>query len=184
MRRANIIIIIFFLLFTLYIQVSMVEFLRTLRVIVVTFWCICINFLALKRAFLLGLSGFLLGAGVFGDSLGSLGNGVFREFTGKQKPDGGLDFPTGDGAPLVVVGKTRGFGSDTLENVVHERVHDGHGLAADTSVRVHLFQDFVDVNSEGFLPALLPLFLVSNTDGLLGFAGLFNGLSRGLGRHD
>lgn len=108
---------------------------------------------------------------------------MFREFTGEQKPDGGLDFPAGDGTPLVVVGQARGFGSDALENVIHEGIHDRHGLAADTSVRVHLFQDFVDVDSEGFLPTLLPLLLVPYTDSLLGFSCLFNGLSRGLGRH-
>ena len=53
---------------------------------------------------------FLFGGGVFGDSLGSLGHGVFGEFTGQKKPDGGLDLARCDGAPLVVVGETAGFG--------------------------------------------------------------------------
>ena len=126
---------------------------------------------------------FLLGASVLGDSLGSFGNSVLGKLTGKQEPHSSLDFPTGDGAPLVVVGKSRGFSSDALENVVHERIHDGHGFAADTSVGVHLLEDFVDVDGEGFLPALLPLFLVSNTDGLLGLSGLLHSFSRRLGRH-
>ena len=70
----------------------------------------------------------LLGAGVLGDGLGSLGHGVLGELTGQEKPDSGLDFPGGDGGPPVVVGKTAGLGSDTLEDVVDEGVHDGHGL--------------------------------------------------------
>ncbi len=44
------------------------------------------------------------------------------------------------------MGKTGGLGSDALEDVVHEGVHDGHGLAGDTSIRVDLLQDFVDVD--------------------------------------
>ena len=70
----------------------------------------------------------LLAGGVLGDGLGTLTDGVLSELTGKQETDGGLDFAGGDGAPLVVVGQTAGFGGDALEDVVHERVHDGHGL--------------------------------------------------------
>ena len=33
----------------------------------------------------------LLGAGVFGDGLGSLRNGVLGELTGQEKTDGSLD---------------------------------------------------------------------------------------------
>ena len=54
----------------------------------------------------------LLGAGVFGDCLGSLRDGVFCQLSGEQESHGSLDFPTGDGASLVVVSKARGFGSD------------------------------------------------------------------------
>ena len=49
----------------------------------------------------------LLGAGVLGDSLGSLGDSVFGQLSGEQESHGSLDFQTGDGAPLVVVGKAR-----------------------------------------------------------------------------
>ena len=70
----------------------------------------------------------LLAGGVFGDSLGSLADGVLGQLTGQEKPDSGLDLPRSDGASLVVVGQTAGFGRDTLEDVVHERVHDRHGL--------------------------------------------------------
>ncbi len=60
---------------------------------------------------------------------------------------------------------------DTLEDVVHEGVHDGHGLAGYTSVRVHLLQDLVDVDGVGFPPPPLAL-LVPGTGGLCLAGGL------------
>ena len=89
----------------------------------------------------------------------------------EQKPDGSLDLPGGDGSPLVVVGKTAGFPGDTLKDVIHERVHDGHGLGRDTGVGVDLLQDLVDVNGVRFLSLLL-LFLVASGTGGLSLAGL------------
>ena len=53
--------------------------------------------------FLLGHS--LLGAGVLGDGLGALRDGVLGQLSGQEEPDGGLDLPGGDGGPLVVVGQ-------------------------------------------------------------------------------
>ena len=70
----------------------------------------------------------LLGGGVFGYSLGSFRDGVFGQFSWKEKPDSGLDFPGGDGGPLVVVGQFGSLSSDTLEEIVDEGVHDAHGL--------------------------------------------------------
>ena len=46
----------------------------------------------------------LLGAGVLGDGLGSLRDGVLGQLSGQEEPDSGLDLPGGDGGPLVVVG--------------------------------------------------------------------------------
>lgn len=119
----------------------------------------------------------LLGAGVLGHSLGSLGDGVLGQLSGQEEPDGGLDFPGGDGGPLVVVGQTGGLGGDPLEDVVDEGVHDAHGLGGDTGVGVDLLQHLVDVDGVGLLPFLVPLLLVSLGDGLLGLAGLLGGLS-------
>ena len=65
---------------------------------------------------------------------------MLGKFTGQQKSNGGLDLARGDGGTLVVVGKSGGLGSDALEDVVHEGVHDGHGLGGDTSVGVDLFE--------------------------------------------
>ena len=56
-----------------------------------------------------------------------------------------MDFAGGHGGLLVVAGELGRFGGDLLEDVVDERVHDGHGLGGDAGVRVHLLEDLVDV---------------------------------------
>ena len=54
----------------------------------------------------------LLGAGVLGDGLGALRDGVLGQFTGEEEPDSSLHFTGGDSGPLVVVSKTAGLSSD------------------------------------------------------------------------
>ena len=124
----------------------------------------------------------LLGGGVFGYSLGSFRDGVFGQFSWKEKPDSGLDFPGGDGGPLVVVGKTGSLSSDALKDVIDKRVHDAHGLGGYTGVGVDLFQDLVDVDSIRFL-TLAVLLLVSLGNGLGGLSCLLGGFSRYLWWH-
>ena len=53
---------------------------------------------------------------------------MFGQFTGEEEPDGSLDFPGGDGGPLIVVGQFGSLGSNTLEEIIDERVHDAHGF--------------------------------------------------------
>ncbi len=113
----------------------------------------------------------LLGAGVLGDDLGSLRHGVLGEITRQEKTDSGMDLSGGDDGTPAVVGKTGGLGSDALEDVVHEVVHDGHGLAGDSCVRVHLLQDLVDVAGVGLPPPPLAL-LVRGAGGLCLAGGL------------
>ena len=108
---------------------------------------------------------------------------MLGQFTGEEQPDGSLDFPGGDGGPLVVVGKTGGFGGDALEDVVDKGVHDGHSLGADTSVGVDLLQDLVDVDGVRFLPPLAFLLAISLGDGLGGLTGLLGSFSGGFGWH-
>jgi len=117
----------------------------------------------------------LLAAGVFGDSLGSLGHGVLSQFTGEEQTNCGLDLPAGDGGATVVVCQAGSLSGDTLEDVVHERVHDRHGLAGDSSVGVDLLQHFVDVDGVR-LPPLLPALLVSYALGLCLGGGLLGSL--------
>ena len=100
----------------------------------------------------------LLAAGVLGHSLGALADCVLGKFTGQVQPHGSLDLSAGDGVLPVVVGQTRGLCSDPLEDVVHEGVHDAHGLAGDASVGVHLLQDLVDVDGVALLSGLLFFF--------------------------
>ena len=118
----------------------------------------------------------LLGAGVLGDGLGSLRDGVLGQLSGEEETDSSLDFPGGDGGPLVVVGQTASLGGDTLEQIVDKGVHDGHGLGGDSSVGVDLLQHLVDVDGVGFLPLLLFL-LVALGDVLAGLASLLGSLS-------
>jgi len=115
--------------------------------------------------------GHLLGRGVLGDGLRSLGDGVLGQFSGQQQPDGRLDFPGGDGGPLVVVSQSGSFGRYSLEDVIDEGVHDGHGLRGNAGVGVHLLQHLVDVNAVTLLPPPFPL-LISLRDGFLGLSGL------------
>ena len=124
----------------------------------------------------------LLGAGVLGHGLGSLGHGVLGQFTGEEQTDGGLDFPRGDGGATVVVCQAGSLSGDTLEDVVHERVHDRHGLAGDSSVGVDLLQHLVDVDAVAF-PPLLPALLVSDALGLSLGGGLLGSLGCWFGRH-
>ena len=118
----------------------------------------------------------LLGAGVLGDGLGSLRDGVLGQLSGQEEPDSGLDLPGGDGGPLVVVGQTGGLGSDPLEDIVDEGVHDAHGLGGDTSVGVDLFQHLIDVDGIGLL-ALMTAFLSVLGDSLGGLSGFLGGFS-------
>ena len=125
----------------------------------------------------------LLGAGVLGDSLGALRDGVLGELTRQEEPDSGLDLAGGDGGPLVVVSQTAGLSSDSLKEIVDERVHDAHGLGGDTGVGVDLLQHLVDVDSVGLLPLLLLLLLVSLLDSLGGLTRLLGGFTGNLGWH-
>ena len=94
---------------------------------------------------------------------------MLGQLTGEEQPHGGLDLPGGDGGPLVVAGQAGGLASNPAEDVIHEGVHDAHGLGGDAGVGVHLLQDLVDVDGIGLLPPLLPLLLPPPGDGLLCF---------------
>ena len=115
----------------------------------------------------------LLGAGVLGDSLGSLRDGVLGQLSGKDQTDGGLDFPAGDGGTLVVVGKTGSFTGNSLKDVVDERIHDAHSLAGHTSVWMDLLQHLVDVDGVTLTPLLPPAALSCGLGGLSCLLGTF-----------
>lgn len=127
--------------------------------------------------------GSLFGARVLGDGLGPFADGVLGELSGKEQSHRSLHLSRRDRGPLVVVRQPGRLGGDSLEDVVHERVHDGHRLAGDTGVRVHLLQHLVNVDSVALLPLVLLLLFIGLRDVLLGLAGLFGGLSACLRWH-
>jgi len=108
---------------------------------------------------------------------------VFGQFARKEETHSCLNFPRGDGGPLVVVGQTAALRSDALKKVVHEGVHDGHGLGGDSSVGMDLLQNLVDVDSVGLLPLVLAFLVVALGNVLLGFPRLLGCLSTGLWWH-
>ncbi|KAG7218946.1 hypothetical protein INR49_019393 [Caranx melampygus] len=124
------------------------------------------------------MRGSLLGAGVLGDGLGALRDGVLGQLSGQQEADGGLDLPGGDGGALVVVGEAGGLTGDALEDVADEGVHDAHGLGGDAGVGVDLLEHLVDVDGVALLPALSPL--LAALAGGLGHSFLGALLGRGL----
>ena len=102
---------------------------------------------------------------------------MLGEFSWKEESDGGLDFSGRNGGFLVVLGESGGFVGDSLEDVGHERVHDGHGLGGDTGVGVNLLEDLVDVDGVRFLSLSSSLLLFSGWGSLLddSFLGSFGG---------
>ena len=80
---------------------------------------------------------------------------MLSEFSWQEESDGGLDFSGGESVLLVVSDELGGLGSDLLEDVVDEGVHDGHGPLGDASLWVNLLEDSVDVDSERFDSLLL-----------------------------
>jgi hypothetical protein len=124
----------------------------------------------------------LLGLGVLGDSLGALRHGVLGQLTRQEKPDCSLDLSGGDGAAPVVVGQAGGLCGDALKDVIHEGVHDRHGLGADASVGVDLLQHLVDVDGVA-LPPPPPALLIPSSLGLGLAGGLLSSFARGFGWH-
>jgi len=80
---------------------------------------------------------------------------VLSEFTGEHKTNGSLDLSRRQSGFLVVSGKLSSFSRNALEDIVDERVHDGHSLLRDTGVGVDLLQYLVDVSGVGFDTLLL-----------------------------
>ena len=95
---------------------------------------------------------------------------MLGQLSRKVEPDSSLDFPAGDGMLLVVVGQAGSFSGNPFKDVVHERIHDAHCLGRDTSVRMDLLQDFVDVDRVRLTARLSSLLLVTSCAPLLGSA--------------
>ena len=83
---------------------------------------------------------------------------MLGQLSGEEQADSCLDLSGRDGLLLVVEAEARCLAGDPLENIVHERVHDGHSFGADAGIGVHLLQHLVYVDGVGLLP-LLPFLL-------------------------
>ncbi|CAL9205975.1 unnamed protein product [Musa hybrid cultivar] len=108
------------------------------------------------------------GTGELGHGLGALGHGVLGELAGEDEADRRLDLAGGDGGLLVVAGEAGGLLGQLLEDVVDEGVHDGHGLAGNADVRVHLLQHLEDVDLVRLAPLLRLLLLLVDGGAVLG----------------
>lgn len=107
---------------------------------------------------------------------------MLGQLSGQQQAHCRLDFATRDGRAAVVVGETGRLGSDALEDVVDEAVHDRHRLAADARVGMDLLQHLVDVDCVALSSPTL-LLLVTGANGLGLARGLLRSLARRLRRH-
>ena len=97
-----------------------------------------------------------------GDSLGSLGDGVLCKLSREEEADSSLDLTGREGGLLVVSGKLGCLKSDSVKDIVDERVEDGDASLGDTGLRVNLLEDLVDVRRVAFdyLLFLVPAFLL------------------------
>lgn len=109
----------------------------------------------------------LLGTIVFGNSLGSLRDGVLAQLTREDQADGSLDLLAGDGGTLVVGGQLAALMGNALEDVIDKAVHNGHGLLRDVNLGVALAEDFEDIAAVGFMARTLTV--------LAGRGGLLDG---------
>jgi hypothetical protein len=115
-----------------------------------------------------GLDGKLIarlsgGGGELGHGLGALGHGVLGELAGEEQAHSGLDLSGGEGGLLAVARQAGGLKGESLEDVVDERVQDGHASLGDAGVGVDLLEHLVDVRSVG-----LDLLGLAAARGLLG----------------
>lgn len=89
---------------------------------------------------------------------------MLGEFTGQDEPDSSLDLSGGDRRPGIVLAQLGCLHRQSVEDVCDERVEDGHGAGGDTSVVVHLLQDFVDVRSVCLLALALHMMSITHKE--------------------
>ena len=85
---------------------------------------------------------------------------MLGKLAGQDEPDSRLDLAGRDRGLLVVTSKARCLGSNLLEDVVNERVHNRHSLGADSGVGVDLLEHLVDVDLVGLSLGFLLLLAI------------------------
>ena len=86
-----------------------------------------------------------LRTGKLGHGLGSFRHGMFGQFSRKHQSDRRLDLSAAQSCLLGISGKTSCLRGNAIEDIVDKRVHDGHALFGNSSVRVDLFEHAVNV---------------------------------------
>ena len=74
----------------------------------------------------------------------------------KSKPYSGLNLPGSNCRLLVVAGELRCLARQFLKDIIDETVHDSHGLAGNTNVRVNLLENLEDIDLVGLHALLMP----------------------------
>ena len=92
-----------------------------------------------------------LGAGVLRHCLGTFAYCVLRKLARKEKSDWSLNFAGRKRLCFVALNKSRSFGCNSLEQVIHKGVHDAHSLCWNPNIGVYLLQNTVNVSSVSFL---------------------------------
>ena len=112
----------------------------------VTMW------LALKRAVCFFAVDLFRRAGVLGDSLCALANGMLRQFPWKEQSNSSLYFSTGNGGALAVSSQMWCLFCNSFEDIMNKWIHDAHGFARYASVGVDLFEYLVNVDAKALSP--------------------------------
>jgi hypothetical protein len=99
---------------------------------------------------------------------------MLGQLTWQHQAYSGLNLTRAESSLLVVSGKLSSFSGNTLKNIIDKGVHDGHALLGDTSIRVDLFEDLVDVGAVS-LCAFLGLLATSGSLLGWGLGRLFGG---------
>lgn len=92
------------------------------------------------------------GAGVLGDGLGALRHSVLGQLPWKQQTHSCLDFPGRQRGSARVLGQPGGLSGQPLKHIVHEGIHDVHGLGGNADVGVHLEKQQDQSVNTGTLP--------------------------------
>ena len=103
---------------------------------------------------------------------------MLGKFSGEHEADSRLNLATGESGLLVVGSKLSSLSGNALKDIFDEGVHDRHSLLGDTSIRVDLLEDLVDVGRVR-LSTLLGLAL--GASGFLGWCLFGRLLGGGLG---
>jgi len=95
--------------------------------------------------------------GKLGNSLGSLGYSVLGKFSRQHETHSSLNFPTAQSGLFAKSSQSSCFSSNTIKDIIDKRVHNGHSLLGNSSIRVDLLEHTVNVRRPRFDSLLVAL---------------------------